>query len=135
VRLIDFMPLGEKRHRVVRILEGLEGEAPVDVNLMVRFGFGRYAPWLHAHNGDILLTTAPDSFVFHTPSPLEIGEHDIRGTVKVKKGDRMPFVLAWFPANQQPPERLDAFEALDFTARTWTNWAARSTYRGPYRDI
>jgi GH15 family glucan-1,4-alpha-glucosidase len=44
VRLIDFMPLGGKRHKVVRILEGLEGEVPVDINLMVRFGFGRYTP-------------------------------------------------------------------------------------------
>ena len=135
VRLIDFMPLGDKRHKVIRILEGLDGEVPVDINLMVRFGFGRYTPWIHGQNGDTLLTTAPDSFAFDAPAPLEIGSHDIRGTVKVKKGACLPFVLAWYPIDQKPPAKVDAFEALDFTDRTWTEWSGRSTYRGPYREI
>jgi GH15 family glucan-1,4-alpha-glucosidase len=135
VRLIDFMPLGENRHKVVRILEGLEGEVPVDMNLMVRFGFGRYTPWVHQQNGHTLLTTAPDSFVFQSPSSLEIGPHDIRGVVKVEKGLRLPFVLAWYPTDQKPPAKLDAFEALESTNRAWTTWAERSTYRGPYQDL
>jgi GH15 family glucan-1,4-alpha-glucosidase len=135
VRLTDFMPLGEQRHKVIRILEGLEGEVPVDINLMVRFGFGRYTPWIHRQNGDTLLTTAPDSFVFHSPSPLEVGAHDIRGEVKVKKGDRLPFVLAWYRADKKAPEKVDAFRELDSTDRKWTEWSGRSTYRGPYRDV
>jgi len=135
VRLIDFMPLGENRHKVVRILEGLEGEVPVDINLMVRFGFGHYTPWVHQQNGHTLLTTAPDSFVFQSPSGLDVGPHDIRGVVQVKKGVRLPFVLAWYPTDQKPPERLDALEALDTTTRTWTDWSRRSNYRGPYPDV
>jgi GH15 family glucan-1,4-alpha-glucosidase len=135
VRLIDFMPLGDNRHSVIRILEGLEGEVPVDVNLMVRFGFGRYKPWVHQQNGETLMTTAPDSFVFHTSSPLEIGPDDIRGEVKVKKGARLPFVLAWYPTDHKPPAKPDAFQELDSTARTWTEWSGRSTYRGPYGDV
>ena len=135
VRLTDFMPLGENRHRVVRILEGLEGEVPVDFSLRVRFGFGHYAPWIHKQNGDTLLTTAPDSFAFHTSAPLEIGEHDIRGVAKVKKGERTPFELAWYSVDEKPPTKLDAFQDLDSTARTWTEWSERSTYKGPYRDI
>src|SRR6476646_9656480 len=86
VRLTDFMSLRENRHRVVRILEGLEGDVPVDFTLRVRFGFGHYARWIHKQNGDTLLTTAPDSFAFHTSAPLEIGESDIRGVAQVKKG-------------------------------------------------
>jgi len=135
VRLIDFMPLGENRHRVIRILEGLDGEVPVDFNLRVRFGFGHYAPWIHKQNGDTLLTTAPDSFAFHTSAPLEISEDAIRGVAKVKKGERIPFELAWYPVDQKPPAKLDAFRDLDSTTRTWTEWAERSTYDGPYRDI
>ena len=135
VRLIDFMPLGENRHKVIRILEGLEGEVPIDINLMVRFGFGRYTPWIRRQNGDILLTTAPDSFVFHAASPLEIGPHDIRGEVKIKKGARLPFVLAWYPVDEKPKAKVDAFQELDSTDRTWTEWSGRSTYRGPYQDV
>jgi GH15 family glucan-1,4-alpha-glucosidase len=135
VRFIDFMPLGKNRHRVVRIVEGLEGEVPVDFNLAVRFGFGHYAPWIHKQNGDILLTTAPDSFAFHAPSPLEIGEHDIRGVAKVKKGERTPFELAWYPVEGKPPPRFDGLADLDFTTRAWTDWSGRSTYHGPHQDL
>src|SRR5215469_7987004 len=126
VRLTDFMPLSDGRHKVIRILEGLEGEVPVDINLMVRFGFGRYTPWIHRQNGDTLLTTAPDSFAFDAPVPFEIGLHDIRGVVKVKKGARLPFVLAWYSIDQKPPAKVDAFQELDFTERTWTEWSGRS---------
>ena len=135
VRLTDFMPLGQERHRVIRILEGLEGEVPVDVNLMVRFGFGRYKPWIHRQNGDTLLTSAPDSFLFHTPSKLEIGSQDIHGVVTVQKDDHLPFELAWYPVEQKPPEPLDSQEALDSTERIWAEWAGRSTYQGPYEDV
>jgi GH15 family glucan-1,4-alpha-glucosidase len=101
----------------------------------VRFGYGHYAPWIHKQNGDTLLTTAPDSFAFHTSAPLEIGEHDIRGVAKVKKGERTPFELAWYPVDEKPPEKLDSFRELDSTARTWTEWSERSTYHGPHQDI
>jgi GH15 family glucan-1,4-alpha-glucosidase len=135
VRLIDFMLLGQERHKVIRILEGIEGEVPVDINLIVRFGFGRYTPWIRQQDGEILLTTAPDSFVFRTPSPLELGPSDIRGVVQVKKGARLPFELAWYPAGQKPPAKLNAFEELDSTASVWIEWSRRSTYCGPYRDV
>ena len=135
VRLTDFMPLGEKRHKVIRILEGLDGEVPVDIDLKVRFGFGHYTPWIHGQNGDTLLTTAPDSFVFHTPTPLDVGPNDIRGEVKVKKGDRLPFELAWYSVDQKPPPKVDAFQELDSTDHMWSEWSGRSTYRGPYRDL
>jgi GH15 family glucan-1,4-alpha-glucosidase len=108
---------------------------PVDINLIVRFGFGRYTPWIRQQDGETLLTTAPDSFVFRAPSLLELGPSDIRGMVKVKKGVHLPFELAWYPAGQKPPAKLDAFRELDSTARTWTQWSGRSTYHGPYRDV
>jgi GH15 family glucan-1,4-alpha-glucosidase len=135
VRLIDFMPLGENRHRVVRILEGLEGEVSLDFNVGVRFGFGRYAPWIHKQNGDVLLTTSPDSFAFRTPSPIEIGEHNICGAAKVKKGERIPFELAWYPVEARPPQTFDNFHDLDSTSRTWAEWSERSTFKGPYQDL
>src|SRR5262245_45834876 len=45
VRVTDFMPLGG-RCDVVRIVEGLEGEVPVEMNLIVRFGYGKDMPWI-----------------------------------------------------------------------------------------
>ena len=44
VRIIDFMPIGDGRCDVVRIVEGLEGEVPMEMLLDVRFGYGADAP-------------------------------------------------------------------------------------------
>ena len=43
IRIVDFMPVSE-RCDVVRIVEGLEGEVPVEMLLDVRFGYGADKP-------------------------------------------------------------------------------------------
>jgi hypothetical protein len=43
VRIVDFLPMGE-RCNVVRIVEGLEGEVPVEMLLDLRFGYGSDKP-------------------------------------------------------------------------------------------
>jgi hypothetical protein len=45
VRIIDFMPVGS-RCDVVRIVEGVEGEVPLEMILNVRFGYGVDAPFI-----------------------------------------------------------------------------------------
>ena len=49
-------------------------------------------------------------------------------------GDRVPFVLEWFPSHKAPPEPMDAEVALTETVAFWDEWAARCTYEGPYAD-
>ncbi|MGN6108194.1 MAG: glycoside hydrolase family 15 protein, partial [Kofleriaceae bacterium] len=131
-RLIDFMPL--QRHSIIRIIEGVEGSVPVDLSLLARFGYGRYVPWLRQIDGAIVLTSAPDSLAFRTTARVEVDEHDIHGVVDVNAGDRIAFELTWFPASQPPPPPLDWQAELERTERYASEWAARSTYRGPYQD-
>jgi GH15 family glucan-1,4-alpha-glucosidase len=51
----------------------------------------------------------------------------------VRKGDRVPFVLTWFPSSEAPPTPVDAEEALASTAALWHDWMAGCTYDGEYR--
>jgi GH15 family glucan-1,4-alpha-glucosidase len=132
VRLIDFMPMNH--HSVVRIVEGLEGTVALDVGLVTRFSYGRYLPWLRAIDGEYVLTSAPDSIVFRSPVPLQADEHDIRGTFKVKAGESIGFELTWFPASESAPPPLDWRAELDKCERMAKDWAAQSTYKGPYAD-
>jgi GH15 family glucan-1,4-alpha-glucosidase len=135
VRVIDFMPLaGARHHGVVRIVEGVEGAVPVTLSLAMRFGYGQYKPWITALNGDVELTTAPDSVVLRTPARLEFDDKDVWGTIQVKKGERVPFVLTWHPADEPAPPPLDARAALAETERRWTEWSGRSRYHGDHRD-
>ncbi len=135
VRLIDFMPFaGPQRHSVIRILEGLEGTVPVILNLVTRFGYGQNKPWITALNGDVELTAAPDAVVLRTPAQLQFDEKDVWATVPVKKGERVPFVLTWHPADEPPPPPLDPRAALADTEKRWTEWSKRSRYSGDYQD-
>jgi GH15 family glucan-1,4-alpha-glucosidase len=125
---------GPQRHSVIRIVEGLEGTVPVTLDLVIRFGYGQSKPWITALNGDIELTTAPDAVVLRTPAHLQFDDKDVWGTVSVKKGERLPFVLTWHPADEPPPPPLDPRTALADTERLWTQWSQRSRYRGEYQD-
>jgi len=134
VRLVDFMPLEREGHSVIRFVEGIEGTVPVTMSLVARFGYGLNKPWITALNGDLELTTAPDSLVLRTPAHLEFDDEDAWASFTVRKGERVPFVLTWHPASAPPPPPLDARAALDETERHWKEWSARSKYAGPYRD-
>ena len=132
VRVVDFMPLGH--HSVVRIVEGLDGLVPIDINLFARFGYGHYLPWARSVDGDLVLTSAPDSLVLRTAAHVQLRDHDIFGTITIAGGDRVAFELTWFPASQAPPPPLECQEALDHTERVAMEWASRCVYQGPYRD-
>jgi GH15 family glucan-1,4-alpha-glucosidase len=135
VRLIDFMPLGPDRRSVVRIVEGLEGTVPLDVCLVVRFGYGAYRPWITNPDGEVALTVAPDSLVLRCPAVIEVlGEKDLRSRFDVRPGERVPFELTWHPSCERAPPPSDPERALAQTERRQKDWAARSRYRGPYED-
>lgn len=40
----------------------------------------------------------------------------------VRAGDRVPFVLTWFPSSDPPPEAVDAERALLDTETYWREW-------------
>jgi GH15 family glucan-1,4-alpha-glucosidase len=134
VRLIDFMPLRPDRHAIVRIVEGLEGSVPMNLTLSPRFGFGRYTPWVHKIDDGVVFTVAPDSLVLRSPVPIDVDEHDVRGTLIVQKGERLAFELSWFASFDKVPPPLDTQADLAETERRSSEWAQRSTYNGPYKE-
>jgi GH15 family glucan-1,4-alpha-glucosidase len=56
------------------------------------------------------------------------------GTINVKKGELVPFVLTWHPADEAPPPPFDVRAALAETERSWTEWSGRSTYHGDHEE-
>src|SRR5262249_22611121 len=134
VRFIDFMPLSPGRHSVVRIVEGLDGTVPINMSLILRFGYGHYKPWTRKVDGAVAFTVAPDSCILRTPMPLDVDQHDARGVVIVKKGEHVPFELSWYPSYGAPPPPLDVEAALTDTERLELAWAGKTPYRGIYAD-
>ena len=133
VRIIDFMPMGG-RCDIVRIVEGVEGEVPIEMLLDVRFGYGADAPLIEMTRDGTRFLAGPDALILRGPLALAQQGRRVSALLQVRKGDRIPMELAWFPAHDQPPAPVDAEQALASTESYWRMWAGRCTYQGRWRD-
>jgi GH15 family glucan-1,4-alpha-glucosidase len=134
VRVIDFMPPRGKAPDIVRIVEGLRGEVEMSSELVIRFDYGSTVPWVRRIDDGRIAVAGPDGLCFRTP--VEHRGENMRtiGEFTVREGDRVPFVLTWYPSNERPPRAIHAEHALRETIDYWEDWADQCTYRGKWRD-
>ena len=133
VRVIDFMPPRETKPDIVRIVEGLEGRVEMDTELIMRFDYGSIVPWVRRLDKETLVAVGgPDALVLRTPVTLEPEGLTHMARFNVRKGQRVPFVLTWYPSSQEPPKTVNAESALRDTERFWRKWLEGCRYEGPY---
>jgi GH15 family glucan-1,4-alpha-glucosidase len=132
-RIIDFMPVGS-RCDVVRIVEGVEGEVPLEMSLNVRFGYGADAPLIRKMDDGTYFLAGPNAVVLRSNLPLTLTRHRAATYFHVRKGERVPIQLTWFASHEKAPEAIDGEKALAATESFWREWAGRCTYQGRWRD-
>jgi GH15 family glucan-1,4-alpha-glucosidase len=134
VSVIDFMPVRSGLPDVVRIVVGRRGRVRMRMDLTIRFDYGSVVPWVQAVPGGVVAVGGPDSLLLQTPVPLHgEGFHTVADFV-VNEGQRVPFDLTWFASHQSPAREIDCETALTQTHAWWSEWAARCTVQGPWRD-
>jgi GH15 family glucan-1,4-alpha-glucosidase len=134
VRLIDFMPPRGEAPDVVRIVEGLGGTVEMEMELVLRFDYGQIVPWVRRLDDALLGVAGPDAVTFATPVDV-FGENlRTRARFHVREGDRVPFVLTWYPSHVAPPAAVDAEQALRDTERFWQEWESKCAHTGPWYD-
>lgn len=146
-RLTDCFTMREGGERdphrqILRILEGIEGKVPIEVEVVPRFEFGAIKPWVRQF-GDGHYTALGGSNGLFLSGDLPLQDrrrHDLEGTVQLRKGQRYHLSLLW-----RPPEDLDeglvetpTIDELDRrlqeTLAWWHTWASHCSYQGPYRE-
>jgi GH15 family glucan-1,4-alpha-glucosidase len=137
VRITDFMPIsgGEERADLVRIVEGLEGEVPIEMLLDIRFGYGKDAPWVVPSPDGLQFIAGPNALVLRGQGSLRPGDRRVVAELRVRKGDRIPFQLTAYVSHEPVPEPQDAEKLLAETDKYWRDWAGRCTYHGRWRDL
>ncbi len=133
VALIDFMVPGGAS--VVRIIEGRGGMVPMRLSLVPRFAYGSAVPSIERlADGGIRAVAGPDQLVLRGPG-AEVGpDASIVAAVTITAGASVAFVLDHAPSHHPTPPSRDAVAALAEATRFWRTWAAKCTYRGPWRD-
>lgn len=135
VRVVDCMPPRDRTPDMVRVVEGVEGEVPMRLELVIRFYYGSIMPWVRKlPDGRLIAIAGADALVLqsgvdtHGEGPMTAADFVVR------PGQRIPFVLSWHPSHEPPPPRLDALRAVKDTDSWWTEWSGRCIYRGPWQS-
>jgi GH15 family glucan-1,4-alpha-glucosidase len=130
VRVIDCMPVREQHARVVRVVECLRGTVQMSSTLTPRFDYGRIMPWSDASDGVVRTGAGPDALELRASLPLAVKEGRVSSTFTVNQGDRVGFVLSWYPSWETPPAPIDPIETIEAVDSWWQAWSGRSAYTG-----
>jgi GH15 family glucan-1,4-alpha-glucosidase len=135
VRIIDFMPIRDKTVDMIRIVEGLHGHVPMQMHLTIRFDYGSIIPWVRDVHGALVAIAGPDALVLRTPVETRGAGHSTVAEFTVRRGQRVPFALAWYPSHEEIPRPVNATWALERTESWWHKWSKKSTYDGEWPEV
>ena len=125
-RVIDFMPPRGRAPDIVRIVEGVRGRVHMRSELVIRFDYGRVVPWVRkrTHENDTRVAIAgPDALCFRTHADTRGENLRTISEFQVDEGERVPFVLTFFPSHEEVPDAIDPEQALADTEGFWRAWS------------
>ena len=133
--VIDFMPIHGSHSHVVRLVVGERGRVAMRTELVIRFGYGAVVPWVTRMGEDTWRAIAgPDMLVIRTPVALAGQNMRTVGEFSVGAGETVPFVMTYSPSHLDPPDRVDAKEAIKRTETFWTDWCKQCRPAGHCSD-
>lgn len=163
MRVTDFMPMRARPtqgsaasraddvahgHRILRLVEGLEGEVELAVEFRPTFNFARSITRVSPREWGALAASDRDAMLFRSPVPLRCDTSGAAsGRWSLRAGERLWFMLeyrsgdtpqegkpaAMVPSNAASPADFDA--DLQQTLEYWEAWSGRCTYEGPYHPL
>jgi GH15 family glucan-1,4-alpha-glucosidase len=136
VEVIDCMPIrADDRLDLVRLVRGVEGRVPMRMDLTVRMDYGSIVPWVHQIGDNVLrMVAGPDSLTFSAPVPLRPDGWATTAEFSVRRGDELPFDLAWKPSHQEPPKPTSVATAISSTTAWWQRWSRQAADFGPFDE-
>jgi GH15 family glucan-1,4-alpha-glucosidase len=137
VRVCDFMPPRGKAPDVVRIVECVRGKVEMRSELVIRFDYGHIVPWVRRVDHARVAVAGPDGLCFRTPAQTRGENMRTVSTFTVEEGERVPFVLTWFPSHGDLPPEIDAEQAFTETDEFWREWvgACKSDIPDEWRSV
>lgn len=135
VRLTDFMPVRGKHSNVVRIVEGIRGDARMCMEISLRFDFGRSVPWVTRIKGGVRAIAGPNLAVLRGSVPTHGENLKTIAEFPISKGKKVWFTLAYGLSHEKDPDEIDVEKVFHDTEEFWREWTGRLQYEGKYRPI
>ena len=135
VTLVDFMPVRGHASDLARIIIGRRGRVEMSMELILRFHYGAFVPWVtRLNDGSLRAIAGPDMVVLHTDVPIQGKGLTTVADFAVCEGDFVPFVLTYSPSHLPPHEPVNPRKALNDTERFWREWSERGKYHGEWSE-
>jgi GH15 family glucan-1,4-alpha-glucosidase len=134
VCLTDFMPPREKHSHVVRMVQGIRGRVAMQMDLAIRFDYGRTTPWVTRAEDGVRAIAGMDMITLRTKAKLRGEGMTTRSDFTVRKGQTVTFTLTGSSSLEKAPPELSVEKAFAETQRFWTKWSKRNAYTGPYEE-
>lgn len=146
-RLTDLMPVerlneaheGEdiaSHNRVLRLVEGLSGEAEVEVGFRPTFDYARAAATFKRFDGGVVASYEGQTLRLSCPGEFrEDASGGIVASFNVSAGQRLWVTLSYTESEDPAAHAFDADAELEQTLEYWREWSGTCTYRGPYEAM
>jgi GH15 family glucan-1,4-alpha-glucosidase len=142
VRVTDAMLLTDvtlisPQRELIRRVEALSGEVPLQWRFEPRFGYATATTKLEDRRGRFIASAGGDALALSLcdAGRGRIADGAVIGELTLRPGQTA--ILALAASHQEPlvlPGRPDLEQRLERTRRFWPEWARRTTYDGPWRD-
>ncbi|MBV4533869.1 glycoside hydrolase family 15 protein [Pseudomonas sp. SWRI107] len=134
-RVLDCMPVGES-NAVLRVVEGLAGETAFEMDLVLRFDYGRSVPWVEKIDPLTLSAVAgPDRLILRSTCATHGQDHHSVARFRVAAGERQVFSLCHQASHLPVQPGCDADHDLEQTLEHWQAFADRCPNVGPYTAL
>src|SRR5207248_1643275 len=116
------------------IAEGLDGRVAIRSELVIRFDYGHIVPWVRRVDHARVAVAGPDALCLRTP--VELRGENMRTVAEftLTEGDRVPFVLTWFPSHRDADAHRDAERRLSARSPRLARLATARGRRRPGRS-
>jgi GH15 family glucan-1,4-alpha-glucosidase len=133
--VVDCMDRRGEHQDVVRLVRGIHGRVPMEMELAIRFEYGTVVPWVsRMDDGRLRAVAGPDRIVFATPIELRGEDFKTRAEFEVEEGQTVPFVLTWSHSFSSITTSPDAATVIEHVTHAWQKWSSKHTPREPYKE-
>jgi GH15 family glucan-1,4-alpha-glucosidase len=111
---------------LVRIVIGERGEVRMRTEIILRFGYGAYVPWVTHIAPDMWRgVSGPNMVTLRTHAPLHGQDKHTIADFTIRAGQRESFAMTYSPSHMETPPPFDVDAALEDTEAYWHHWIGR----------
>jgi len=134
VRIVDCMGQRDRGLRLLRLVEGVRGEVPMHVELIIRFDYGSIVPWVvQLPEGRLRAIAGADALVFDAGVPTRGEGLTTVADFVVHAGQKVPFALTWHRSHEPSPAPIEVESAIRDVETWWRDWSCRCNYMGDWQ--